>query len=291
MRMKRQRLAGMLMILAGMAGMVLADSSAGLRLAQDLAAGKDHSQAALEFRRLAMDAADASVCSAFYWMAGHEYLKASRPFQAERMVGLAEEAGQDWETEIYLLRGEVSRAQGRPREAAFYMESLVSDDQPYSVRRLAARRLAAARLRMGEYDAARQAVGLEGGEREDALRAIETYENGRDKSPVVGGLLGLVPGLGYVYSGEYANGARSLLMNALCIWGLVELAERDMWGGVAIVGFAELTFYSGSIYGGADAAVRYNRRRLDACTRVVENGARFTPDMAVLPLLELKFEF
>jgi len=266
-------------------------SSGGLSLALALGAEKNHSQAAVEFRRLAMDASDAPSRSALYWMAGYEYWKASRPLQAERMMGLAEEAASDWDAEVYLLRGEVSRSLGQPREAAFYMESLTTGTHPEMMRRLAARRLAAANLRLGDFEAARRAVALEGVEREDAVRAIESYERGRDKSPVVGGLLGLIPGLGYMYSGEYANAARSLLMNALCIWGLVELVDREMWGGVAVVGFAELTFYSGSIYGGADAAVRYNRRRLDACTRVVEDRARFEPNITVLPLLELKFEF
>ena len=35
------------------------------------------------------------------------------------------------------------------------------------------------------------------------------------KKPWLGGVLGLVPGLGYVYSGEYANAARSLILNGL----------------------------------------------------------------------------
>ncbi len=289
--MRRMRLAAAVAILMAIGGRLAAAPSSGLQLALDLAEGKDHSQAAVEFRRLAMEAGDASARSAYYWMAGYEYLKASRPFQAERMMGMAEEGAADQETEVYLLRGEVSRGMGQPREAAFYMESLLSGERQEAVRRLAARRLAVARLRLGEYDLARKALEQVEPGREDAVRAIESYEKGRDKSPVVGGLLGLIPGLGYAYSGEYASGARSLLLNALCIWGLVELIDRESWGGAAVVGFAELTFYSGSIYGGADAAVRYNRRRLDASTRVMEGGARFEPNVAVLPLLELKFEF
>ncbi len=273
-------------------GGIQAAPPAGLQLAVELAELKDHSQAALEYRRLALASVDETDGSAFYWMAGYEYSRASRPSQAERMVGLSEQASVNWETEIYLLRGDISRALGRPGEAVFYMEGLTLPPHPDGVRRLAARRLAAARLRLGDYDLARQAVMLEDGPpRAAALQAIDAYERGRDKSPVTGGLLGLIPGLGYAYSGEYANALRSLLMNGLCIWGLVEFADRDMWGGVAVVGFAELTFYSGSIYGGADAAVRHNRRRLEAAVRGVEEGARFEVNTRALPLLELTFEF
>ena len=71
--------------------------------------------------------------------------------------------------------------------------------------------------------------------------------------PWVGGVLGLVPGLGYVYSGEFANGARSLILNGLFIWGMVETAEREQWAAFSVLTFFEFTWYSGSIYGGAEA--------------------------------------
>ena len=71
-----------------------------------------------------------------------------------------------------------------------------------------------------------------------------------------GGVLGLVPGLGYAYSGEYANAVRSLILNSLFIWGMVETADDDQWGLFALVTFGEFTWYSGSIYGGIDAAHR-----------------------------------
>ncbi len=269
-----------------------AQPSSGLRLALELSETGETSQAALEFRRLAMALPDGPECSGFYWMSAYEYLRAARPYQAERMAALAEQASIRWETEIYLLRGDISRALGRPREAIFYLEGLTSGDLPEEALSLVFRRLAAAQLRLGEYDAARRAVISEdGARREDALHAIDAYAQGRDKSPVVGGLLGLVPGLGYAYSGEYANALRSLIMNALCIWGLVEFADREMWGGVAITGFAGVTFYSGSIYGGADAAVRYNRRRLNTAVGAVEGEARFEVNRHALPLLELSFPF
>lgn len=33
--------------------------------------------------------------------------------------------------------------------------------------------------------------------------------------------MGLVPGLGYAYAGEYANAMRTLMLNNLLIWGIV----------------------------------------------------------------------
>ncbi len=270
--------------------MGLAVPNSGLELARDLAKSEEHAPAALEFRRLAMETADPAAQGAYYWMAGHEYWKAGRIDQADRMLGQAEDAAPALETEVYLLRGENSRRKNL-READFYFDSLTATNRPEAVRRAAAQKLAAVRLEQKDYDGARKALALAPEPQPAGLTAVAAYEKGRDKKPMVGGLLGLIPGLGYAYSGEYANATRSLMLNALCIWGIVELAEDETWGGVAVVGFAEFTFYTGSIYGGADSASRYNRNRLRDSTRVIEERSGFRPDLSVLPVLSLQFEF
>lgn len=285
------RRCGWLMILPAMAMLAQAGPETDLKLARELATGNDHGQAALEFRRLAMDARESAAQGAYYWMAGYEYWKAGRVDQADRMLGQVEDTAPGLETEVYLLRAENSRSRNRPRESIFYFESLTSTNRPVAVRQLASRKLSAVRLQVRDFEGARQALNGGADSRAEGFGAIAAYERGRDKSPVVGGLLGLIPGLGYAYSGEYASATRSLLLNALCIWGMVSFAEDETWGGVAVVGFAELTFYSGSIYGGVDAAVRYNQNRLQAATRTIEGRAGFQPDYAVLPVLSLRVEF
>ncbi len=272
--------------------MSLSAPASGWDFAADLAKSGEYPQAALEFRRLAMDYEGADECGAFSWLAGYAYWKSGRYWQAERMINMAEEAAPALETEIYLLRASNSRAWRRPDEAAFYLESLMDESRKEPVRRLATLQLAAVQVEAGKLDEARALLDASPfGTNAAAVTAINDYSRGRDKSMVVGGLLGLVPGLGYAYSGEYANALRSLILNTLCIWGVVEFADHEQWAGVAVVGFAGVTFYSGSIYGGADAAARYNDRRLDACTRAIEKDARFEPDFSALPLLDLKFSF
>ncbi|MFO7535373.1 MAG: hypothetical protein R6X19_06785 [Kiritimatiellia bacterium] len=266
-------------------------SPAGLTLAKELAQAGDHTQAAVEFRRLALGTEKAADRGAFYWMAGYEYWKAGRTEQAERMVGLAEDAAPDRESEVYWLRAENSLKRNRPGEAGFYLESLAGGDRPEKGRNLAARKLAAVRLQNRDFEGARKALSTlpEGGDR--GLAAVGLYEKGRDKSPMVGGLLGLVPGMGYAYSGEYANATRSLLLNALCVWGIVSFAEDEAWGGVAVVGFAEITFYTGSIYGGVDAAARHNRNRFEKTAGAIGARGAWEPDLSMLPVLKLNFEF
>jgi hypothetical protein len=150
----------------------------------------------------------------------------------------------------------------------------------------AARRLAAVHVRDGRY-----AEALELLDGEQARAAVIAYEAGADKSPAVGGVLGLVPGLGYAYAGEYANAARSLILNSLFIFGMIETAEDDEWGAFAAITFFEITWYSGSIYGGIDASHRYNRNRLENCLETIEGESMFSPESGAWPTLRLRFSF
>jgi hypothetical protein len=94
-----------------------------------------------------------------------------------------------------------------------------------------------------------------------------------------------------MYSGEWSNGARSLLLNGIFIFGMVYTANDGQWGAFAAITFFEITWYSGSIYGGVDAAHRYNRRRLEACAAVFREGADLDPDASALPGLLLRYRF
>jgi hypothetical protein len=119
---------------------------------------------------------------------------------------------------------------------------------------------------------------------------VDRYARRRDRVPWLGGVLGLIPGLGHAYSGEYANAARCLLLNGLFLYGMAHTAQREEWGAFAAIGFFELTWYTGSIYGGVDAAERHNRDALNACLDDVGGGAGFSPDLTRIPLVSLHIE-
>lgn len=262
-----------------------------LVLACDLAGTGDRAAAALEFRRLAMEAVEPSTQGAFYWMAAYEYWQAGRDDQTERMLSATETAAPTMDTPVYFLRGENARRNRRLGVAETCFERILATGESGEIRRLVARRLAAVRLQQGDYEGARGAIAGEQDIREVAFDAIGRYQRGHDKSPAVGGLLGLVPGLGYAYAGEYGNAFRSLLVNALCVWGIVSFSDDDKWGGVAVTGFAELIFYTGSVYGGCDAADRYNQARLNAATQAIEGRSSCCPDYSALPILSLKVAY
>ena len=81
------------------------------------------------------------------------------------------------------------------------------------------------------------------------------------------------------------------VLNSLFIYGMIDTAADDEWGAFAVISFFEITWYSGSIYGGIDASHRYNRDRLEEAVSAVRGNARLSPDYKQLPVLAVQFEF
>ena len=262
-----------------------------LRLAIDLADRGDAAGAAVEFRRLAIDTADRAERAAYEWVAAREHARARAFDLSERMLDRAEDSGVA-RTPCLLLRAENAEATDDPAAAAFFWSGLGRDGgAPADARAYAARRLAAVHLAEGRFDDAAAALRTSPRDESAALTTVESLRTAPRKSPRIGGLLGMIPGLGYAYSGEYANAGRSLILNGLFIGLMVLAADDDNWGVFGLAGFFEITAYTGSIYGGIDAAHRWNRERTLGAIRTVEGDARWAVDYRELPLLRLRFSF
>ena len=236
-------------------------ADARLSLAASLYESGDFARSALEYRRLAADLepSDKSL-PGLYLAAADAYRAEGKWERMEKMLDHAEDAGAAESAPLLLLRTEQAEGVRNWVSAADYAEELSSaDKKDERLSRWAQGAAASDYLRAGDFEAARGAVAG------DAAReaAIARYLAGHDKSPRVGGLLGLIPGLGYAYSGEWGNMFRSIFLNGIFGWAMYECADREQWGLFAVSTFFEMTWYTGSIYGGIDAAHRYNRNRLD----------------------------
>ena len=262
-----------------------------LSLARGLALEGDHAGAAVEFRRRGLEVGEAVARGGYFWASAYEYQQADRHEVSDRMLDSAEDAEPGLGVKALLLRAENTAAQKRWKEEAYYRQSILDGQAPEDMKRYTALRLAEARLRLGEIDEAREALQAAPGWNSVSMEALDEYVAGHDKSPKTGGLLGMIPGMGYMYAGEYGNGFRSIILNSLFIFGMVSTAQDDQWGAFAVITFFEFTWYSGSIYGGVDASHRYNRDRLESCIDHVRGDASFEPDYEVLPSISLKFKF
>jgi len=262
-----------------------------LRLACELATERDFVAAAVEFRRAALEADEPAERAALLWTAAHAYLEAGNAETAESMLDAAEDADPALADRAQLLRATAAFSRRDWESAAFFSENVLRDAGTPEARRAATRWLAVARLRQGHVAEARQALATDGETHALALEAVDHYQRTPRRSPRIGGVLGLVPGLGYAYSGEYANALRSLILNALFLYGMADTADDEEWGAFTVITFFELTWYTGSIYGGIDAAHRFNRQREEDCVGRVLGNTRVSPELSALPLLTLRWEF
>ncbi len=260
------------------------------RLALELVADSDWEGASLEFRRLALEASDVQAKSGFYWAAAFAAWHAKQPSIAGLLLDRAEDI-ESGGAPVLLLRAAIAESLACPKEAAFYYQGIIQSETSQEAVSLAARRLASLSVAHGNATDAARALAEDPLPLQKNLEAMRRYEMGRDKSPLLGGILGLVPGLGYAYSGEYANALRSAILNAIFAAGMFAAADQDAWGVFAVIAFFEATWYSGSIYGGVDAAHRHNRNRQTECIEVLRGADAFTPDWRALPVLYLRFSF
>ncbi|MEI6166728.1 MAG: hypothetical protein WCS52_06005 [bacterium] len=265
-------------------------ADANILLANTLGEEGHHTAAAVEFRRLALLSPAPSDQASFSCAAAYEYQRAGDILLAEKMLDQAENEYSGITPEILLFRGKNAMSAGNWTEASFYFQGLTQGaTQP--VTRLASRSLAVTQLHLKDPAGAKKSLTESPGDETEGLKALEHYSRGSDKSPRIGGLLGMIPGMGYAYSGEYPNAARSLILNGIFIFGMVSTAEEDLWGAFTVISFFEVTWYSGSIYGGVDAANRYNQNRLDTCTSAIYRESQARPDYTQLPLLRLQYKF
>lgn len=264
------------------------------RLARELLAEQDYTLAAVEFRRFAMASPEPDEQSSAYLYAGYAYLQDRNHISAGEMLDRAESAGEsaDHAPYLLLLNAENARMANDTDTALYYFEALADDSGEAAFQTFSLRRSAAIHLTRGNLALARQNLERSPMNETVALEALEIYAAGKDKSPLAGGLWGLIPGAGYWYSGEVANGFRSLILNSIFIYGMIDTAQNEQWGALAVISFFEVTWYSGSIYGGVDAAHRHNRDRLNETIHVIESDMSYRPDPAVVvPLFKLNIEF
>ncbi|MCF7816978.1 MAG: hypothetical protein K9M54_03760 [Kiritimatiellales bacterium] len=280
-------------MIGALLGTAMADDVS-FKLAKELLSENSPELAAVEFRRFSMETAKEPEQAAAYLYASYAYLKAKQNQSAGEMLDRAESADHaaTYANEHALLSAENAREKRDAESALYFYDLLSSDNGNTDFQTFARRRAAAIQLGKGDILAARTQLEQSPADETRSLQALETYANGKDKSPAVGGLWGLIPGAGYWYSGEVANGFRSLILNSLFIYGMVQTADDDQWGAFGVISFFEITWYSGSIYGGVDAAQRYNRDRLETTTDAIEGSTSYRPDPEiVVPVFKLKVLF
>ena len=92
------------------------------------------------------------------------------------------------------------------------------------------------------------------------IKQLDKTEKIKMKSPRIAGTLAVIPGLGYIYTKRYQDAFVSFLLNGALIYAAYESFHRENYALGGVISFVSFGFYSGSIYGSATSAHKYNRK-------------------------------
>jgi len=99
-----------------------------------------------------------------------------------------------------------------------------------------------------------------------ALQFISLSDQGtklKKKNPKTAAILGVVPGLGYLYCGYQKTALSSLLVNGLLMWGTHSAFNEDNHGVGLFLSGTSLGLYAGNIFGSYQTAIERNKKTLE----------------------------
>lgn len=138
-------------------------------------------------------------------------------------------------------------------------------------------------LESGDFESARAAFSKirpdvrDNARADDILAELDRVPQIPQKSPVIAGMLSVIPGGGYFYCGRYRDAITACLINGALIYAAYESFEEDLYGIGGIISAIEAGFYAGSIYGGISSAHKYNQARKNAFAKNLEE--KYQPDL------------
>lgn len=87
---------------------------------------------------------------------------------------------------------------------------------------------------------------------------VDQLATAKQKSPTAAMLLGILPGAGYLYTGQPRNAITSLVVNSVLAYAVYTSFKTENYGLGIILGAFSVSFYGGNIVGSGRSARHYN---------------------------------
>jgi tetratricopeptide (TPR) repeat protein len=243
------------------------DADAYLRFAESLFTERDFYRAITEYKRFLFLNPQSPKAGWVQFRIGESYLEGGKldaaRFAFEDLLKVQKDPRlRRW---AFLAMARAFYKRGMLKQSAGILDQLIPELEDPDLRGHALYLSGCARLKIGEAHKARTAFEGVGADHQLAGRAgwlsaqMERMEDLPEKSPVLAGMLSLVPGLGHIYLGEYAVAFTAFCWNGLFGFATYDAFQRGHWGVGALLAALELLWYSGTIYGAVSGAHRYNR--------------------------------
>lgn len=107
------------------------------------------------------------------------------------------------------------------------------------------------------------------------FQLIEKAIRLRNKSPTLAGVLSIIPGAGYAYTGHTQTAISALLINGLLAYATYTNFKNENYGMFILTGVFNLSFYIGNIYGATKSAKRFNDQQRKSIISKLEFNSHF----------------
>lgn len=231
--------------------------------ARALHAEGDYYRAIGEYKRFLFLYPDSPLADEARLGIGRAYVEGGQGEAAEEHFLSLRALSPEWRTRALLEVGWARYARGRAEPAVFSLKAYLrarGEQQDAGVDR-ARYLLGWALLSQGHGEQAAEAFAAvtpfpQQGPLTEAARRWGTLPY---KSPVLAGVLSVVPGAGHVYIGQPVVGLAALAWNGLFAYALYESIRAGQPGVAVLLGALELLWYSGTVFGAVSGAQKYNR--------------------------------
>ena len=110
---------------------------------------------------------------------------------------------------------------------------------------------------------------------EKNLKLLESATNFKPKSSSKASFLSIIPGLGYVYTGQKQTALTAFIINGLLGYATYTSIKKENYGVAALTGVFGASFYIGNILGAGKSAQRYNDRKTKQVLKSLEINNMF----------------
>lgn len=107
------------------------------------------------------------------------------------------------------------------------------------------------------------------------LRQLENISNLKYKKPALAGVLGVVPGLGYLYASHKQTALSAFVVNGLLGFATYTSIRTQNYGLAALTGVFGASFYIGNISGSVKSVRRYNQSKYESQVRKIKTNVNY----------------
>jgi len=93
---------------------------------------------------------------------------------------------------------------------------------------------------------------------QSSISILNETDRFKYKSPTFAGIISVIPGVGYAYSGHKQTAISAFLINGLLTYATYTSFKSENYGVGILTGIFNLSFYIGNIQGASKSATRYN---------------------------------